>query len=186
MCSASTSRNSPCPSTQATGIAIRCSALGLLGAMLLVPAPARAVDGCRALLCLAAPDWRAIPECVPTIRQLMRDLAKGRPFPTCQMAGAGNHARHDWAIAPAFCPVQYTQVIETEGGHRTRCDYLGAFTVEIDGAPWSRIWWRMEGGSVTEFFPAARQRLGAWDTRFDDDLARWLSMQPQASAASLN
>ncbi|HNO43391.1 MAG TPA: hypothetical protein PKJ12_12395, partial [Ottowia sp.] len=33
----------------------------------LVPTSAHAVDGCKVLLCLAAPSWRSIPECVPTI-----------------------------------------------------------------------------------------------------------------------
>ena len=40
--------------------------------------PAMALDGCLVLLCLAAPSWRAIPQCVPPIRQLLRDLALGR------------------------------------------------------------------------------------------------------------
>ncbi|RZA15171.1 MAG: hypothetical protein EOP02_25220, partial [Proteobacteria bacterium] len=43
-------------------------------------------DGCVVLLCLAAPSWRAIPQCVPPIRQLFRDLARGR-------GGRPGHAR---------------------------------------------------------------------------------------------
>lgn len=57
-------------------------------------APAHAVDGCLVLLCFAAPNWRAIPACVPPIRQVLRDLARGKPFPTCVMAGAANSAHH--------------------------------------------------------------------------------------------
>ena len=64
--------------------------------------PAHAVDGCKVLLCLAAPSWRSIPECVPTINQLHRDLARGKPFPVCSMAGAGNSANNTWASAPGY------------------------------------------------------------------------------------
>ena len=45
------------------------------------PRPAQAADGCQVLLCFAAPNWRAIPQCVPTINQVLRDLALGRGFP---------------------------------------------------------------------------------------------------------
>jgi len=56
--------------------------------------PASAVDGCLVLLCLAAPSWRAIPQCVPPITDVLRDLARGRPFPTCAMGSAGNAGSH--------------------------------------------------------------------------------------------
>ena len=69
-------------------------AIPVIVASSLAPTSARAVDGCLVLLCFAAPSWRAIPECVPPIREVLRDLARGRPFPTCAMAGAGNSARH--------------------------------------------------------------------------------------------
>src|SRR6478609_8158079 len=56
--------------------------------------PALAVDGCLVLLCLAAPSWRAIPQCVPPVQQVLLDLARGRVFSTCGFAGAGNAASH--------------------------------------------------------------------------------------------
>ena len=62
--------------------------------------PAVAVDGCLVLLCFAAPSWRAIPQCVPPIKQVLRDLALGRMFPTCAMSGPANSASHRWAQAP--------------------------------------------------------------------------------------
>jgi hypothetical protein len=31
---------------------------------------------------------------------------------------------------------------------------------------------------VTDFSPAAKTQLGAWDTRFDDDYAKWLASLP--------
>ncbi len=144
----------------------------------LVPTPARAVDGCLVLLCLAAPDWRAIPQCVSPVRQLFRDLARGKPFPTCSMSGAGNSANHAWSSAPSFCPPQYTRVFDGESGPIYTCDYGGCITVAINGAAFSRTWWNFGGESVTEFSPAAKTQLGAWDTRFDDDYAKWLASLP--------
>jgi len=55
---------------------------------------------------------------------------------------------------------------------------MGAVSVTIDGAPWTRTWWSFRGDTVTEFMPAAKTGLGTWDTRFDDDYTAWLSLQP--------
>lgn len=142
------------------------------------PRAAHAVDGCLVLLCFAAPNWRSIPQCVPPIRQVLRDLARGKPFPTCAMAGAGNSASHAWASAPGYCPPQYTRVFDGESGPIYSCDYTGAVSVSINGAPFARTWWTMAGDSVTEFSPAAKAQLGTWDTRFDDDYAAWLAALP--------
>lgn len=38
---------------------------------------AHAVDGCKFLLCIAGP-WTSIPACVSTVKQVFRDLARGR------------------------------------------------------------------------------------------------------------
>ena len=154
------------------------AALVTLAALATFSAPARAVDGCKVLLCLAAPSWRSIPECVPTINQLHRDLARGKPFPVCSMAGAGNSANNDWASAPTNCPPQYTRVLDGESGPIYSCDYAGAVTVSINGAPFTRTWWSMGGDTVTEFTPAAKAQLGTWDRKFDDDYASWLAAQP--------
>lgn len=158
----------------------KLSRLGWLALVLLLlaPAAARAVDGCLVLLCFAAPSWRAIPQCVPPIRQVLHDLARGRPFPTCAMSGAGNSASHAWAAAPQFCPPQYTQVVDGEGGPFHLCDYIGAVTVLINGGLFTRTWWSMTGDTVTEFSAEAKAQLGTWDTRFDDDYAAWLALQP--------
>lgn len=162
---------------------MRTIAAGVLGMLLVVlammmPTPAHAVDGCKVLLCLAAPSWRSIPECVPTINQLHRDLARGKPFPTCSMAGAGNSANNTWANAPTNCPPQYTRVFEGESGPIYSCDYSGAVTVNINGAPFTRTWWSIGGETVTEFTPAAKTQLGTWDSKFDHDYAIWLASLP--------
>ena len=159
---------------------ITAGALGMLIVILamLLPTPARAVDGCKVLLCLAAPSWRSIPECVPTINQVLRDLARGRPFPTCAMSGPANSASHQWSSAPAYCPPQYTRVFDGESGPIYSCDYTGAVAVNIDGVLWARTWWSFAGDSVTEFTPAAKAQLGTWDSKFDDDYATWLASLP--------
>jgi hypothetical protein len=142
---------------------------------------ARAVDGCLVLLCFAAPSWRSIPQCVPPIKQVLRDLARGKAFPTCGMAGGGNSASHEWASAPGYCPPQYTRVFDGENGPIYSCDYSGAVSVSVNGEPFARTWWNMGGDSVTEFSPAAKAQLGSWETKFDDDHAAWLaSLPPQA------
>lgn len=164
--------------TAPRAIVMPAAALGLAVLAAAVPTPARAVDGCLVLLCLAAPSWRAIAQCVPPVQQLFRDLARGKPFPRCDMSGAGNNANHRWAIAPSFCPPQYTRVIDGEAAPIYQCDYTGAISVSINGAPFSRTWWSIGGDSVTEFSPAAKAQLGNWDTRFDDDYARWQASLP--------
>lgn len=168
------------PSSAASRQGTTWAALRILLALAVTGAsvPARAVDGCLVLLCLAAPNWSAIPQCVAPVRQLFRDLARGRPFPTCAMAGGGNSARNAWASAPTFCPPQYTRLVETDMSSTYVCDYLGAITVDINGSLFSRTWWNFGGETVTEFAPYAKTTLGNWDTRFDDDHARWLASLP--------
>jgi hypothetical protein len=94
------------------------------------------------------------------------------------MSGPGNTAYHQWAHAPGNCPPQYTREIDGAGGSIYTCDYTGAVSVTIDGSLWARTWWSFAGDTVTEFMPAAKARLGTWDTRFDDDYAAWLATLP--------
>jgi hypothetical protein len=139
---------------------------------------AHAVDGCLVLLCLAAPSWRSIPQCVPPIRQLLHDLARGRPFPTCAMSGPGTSARLQIAHAPSHCPPQYTREVPGANAPTYRCDFAATIAVDVSGASWSRTWWNSAGDSVTEFLPAAKAQLGAWNSRFDDDYAAWQASLP--------
>ena len=149
--------------------------------LLAIGAPARAVDGCQVLLCFSAPSWRAIAQCVPPITQVLHDLARGKPFPTCKMSGAGNSATHAWSQAPTFCPPQYSHAYETQRGTEYYCDFTGAVSVSVKGEPFARTWWSMDGSTSTEFSPAAKAQFSTWDTRFDDDYAAWLSAQPPAA-----
>ena len=148
-----------------------------------LPTPAYAVDGCVVLLCLAAPSWSSIAQCIDPVRQVLRDLARGRPFPSCAMSGAGNTARQEWASPPDFCPPQYTVTIEQDSRPIQYCTYMGAVSVTINGALWTRTWWTL-GDTVTEYTDAAKASLGTWDTRFDDDLAAWLAARPPVPACA--
>lgn len=160
--------------------------LGVLTACisLAAPQPAHAVDGCQVLLCLAAPNWRSIAQCVPPVRQVLRDLARGKPYPACAMAGAGNSASHNWASAPSFCPPQYTRLLDGPNGPVYSCDYSGAISVTVQGAHFARTWWSASGDAVTEFTPAAKAQLGSWDTRFDRDYTTWLAAQPTPTGSN--
>jgi hypothetical protein len=140
--------------------------------------PVRAADGCLVMLCLAAPNWRVIGQCVDPVRSVLRDLARGRPFPSCPMAGAGNRASHRWSSAPGDCPPQYTVEVPLESGTRYDCLFAGAIALTIDGALWSTTWWNLGGDTATDFGLAARGQLGSWDSRFDDDLAAWRAVTP--------
>ena len=42
-------------------------------------------DGCKALLCFAG--GRNVSECQSTINSVLRDLARGKSFPSCKMEG---------------------------------------------------------------------------------------------------
>jgi hypothetical protein len=167
-------------------VVIAMTVIAGAAALALWPRSAHAVDGCLVLLCLAAPNWSAIPQCVSPVRQLFRDLARGKPFPTCAMSGAGNSASNRWTSAPTFCPPQYTRVFDGESGPVYSCDYVAAISVTINGSPFSRTWWNFGGETVTEFMPAAKAQLDTWDTRFDDDYARWLALQPPPAPVDSN
>ena len=155
-------------------------------AMVAMAPPALAVDGCLVLLCFAAPSWQAIPQCVPPIQQVLRDIARGKPFPTCEAAGPGNTASHQWASAPSYCPPQYAHTVDAESGVLYTCDYTGAISVTIGSSLWARTWWSFGGNTVTEYTPAAKARLGTWQTRFDDDYAAWLKAQPPTPPSCLS
>jgi len=164
-----------------TATARAAAGVSLAALTMLAATPAIASDACKVLLCLAAPSWRDIPECVPPVRRVLRDLALGKPFPVCDMSSAGNGASHDWAAAPGFCPPQYTFTLELESGTRPECLYDGAITVRVDGQRFTRTWWSKSGDAVTDFSPVAKSRLGSWDPRFDREYASWLDAPPASA-----
>jgi hypothetical protein len=152
--------------------------LGLTG-------PAHAVDGCKLLLCMAG-NWQAISQCTPTVREALRDIARGRVWPTCGMggdSGSGNQY-----LAPEQCPEQYrTSSTDESGRVYYSCPFSGAIQVAVAGQPWSRTWWSPSGDSVVEWLPAAKVAFAnspdAMDERFDRDHATWVISEQARLAA---
>ena len=131
-------------------------------------APAGAVDGCKVLLCLAGP-WQSIPACVSEVEQLFEDLLNGDAFPSCSFASgaaytpspsnepsastasAANSWLAQWASAPdPYCPSKYITTFAPLGRTVYGCQYRGVIAVRLNGQVWSRTYWSLGGGSVTE------------------------------------
>lgn len=149
------------------------SVLRLLLVSLILCAPVAHADdwGCEVLLCLSNPKGpTAVGQCIPPIKKLWRELAKGHAFPTCFMGGSsnGNGAQHSWASA-SNCPPQYVRYQQDD--YRTPyCLYSGVVTTTVNGEVSSRTWWGGEE-SVTEYLGSQRAQAG--DTKFSDDRAAY-------------
>ena len=140
--------------------------LALLATWLL-PAVAMAADDCTALLCLAG-NWRAIPACVPPVEAVLRDLARGRAFPTCP----GN-STSTTVPSEATCPPMYS-LYNPDSGNWTGCSYEGITSVTVNGAAWFDVFWNVGGDTSTRYTLAARTQLGTFiDPKFDADQAAW-------------
>ena len=143
--------------------------IALVAAILIGAAtPARAVDGCKVLLCLAGP-WQQIPACASEVEQLFRDLAKGDPFPSCRLAAGASFsldlpdapmsapasAANTWLAQPATqpdpsCPSRYVTSFPAKDRTVYGCRYIGMIAVHVGGQLWSKTYWNAAGGSVTE------------------------------------
>ena len=155
--------------------------LAALGAIVILAlgrsGPALAVDSCKLLLCMAG-NWQAISECQPTVHQALRDLARGRGWPSCSMGGGSDSANQ--FVAPEQCPEQYRTGAERFNSSRVTysCPFSGVIHVAVEGQPWSRTWWSPSGDSVVEWLPAAKLTMAnspdAMDDRFDRDHAAWV------------
>ena len=164
-----------------------------LGLGLGLSGPAHAVDGCKLLLCMAG-NWQNISQCTPTVRQALRDVARGRGWPTCSLGG--NSASGNQYVAPEQCPPQYITDTGTDESGRIiySCPFTGVIHVAVEGRAWSRTWWSLAGDSVVEWLPAAKAAFAsapdAMDERFDRDRVAWaisdqarLAAQAAAAAA---
>lgn len=154
---------------------------------------AQAADGCKVLLCLAG-NWKNISQCVPDVREAMRDAARGRGWPRCDFtssdSGGGGtpntRANMQSAYAPGACPVQYTQRFFVEGSEYWSCSFTYFVDVVVDGRQWSRVWLNNDEDSATEYFEAARAQLPAdqIDPRFDNDFAAYEAARLAAERAA--
>lgn len=98
--------------------------------------------GCEVLLCLSNPKGpTAVAQCIPPIKKLWRELAKGHAFPTCFMGGGGGGygATHRFASAN-YCPENYL-IPPQDDRDIWRCALSGAVTVYANGQPAQRVWW---------------------------------------------
>jgi hypothetical protein len=123
-----------------------------IGALAIVPVIALADDwACEVVLCLANPQGAtAVTQCVPPIKKLWRELAKGHAFPTCDMntgGASGNSASHSWASG-SNCPSQYRYWGGIDG-NELMCEFNGVVTVKIASQLYTRVWWNVNG-SITE------------------------------------
>lgn len=113
--------------------------------------------GCQVLLCLANPGGPTkVAECVPPIKKLFKDLARGKAFPSCSFSSGNggnagtsstNYAANKTASA-RFCHPDY--FVPAEDHQPARCLMSGAVTVTVDGVRTQRIWWNGSGESVAE------------------------------------
>lgn len=84
---------------------------GLVLAATLFTTSANAADGCKFLLCMGAVNPMGISECAGTVKEVLRDLAKGRSLPTCNLVDGsnskttGNYVDYNRASYLPSCPV---------------------------------------------------------------------------------
>ena len=147
---------------------------------------AHAADGCKFLLCIAGP-WSSISQCVPTVHDVFRDLARGRPFPTCGIGGANTTAHNDWLDASP-CPSMYRQCNYRSGSY-SGCIYPGRISVYVNGGLWSQVYWDMSANTSTSYSAAAQPGLtlqagsAPLNEHFLTDLTGWNSGQvPQCQS----
>ena len=141
--------------------------------------------GCEVVLCLANPQGpTAVSECVPPIEKLWSELAQGHGFPFCDMntsGASGNGASFQWASGD-YCPPQYTYWGGSEQS-ALLCQMQGAVTININGKPYNRTWWR-GNAAVTENLSAEAAESPGASTQFQQDYAVWKVRQDASAAAS--
>jgi len=138
----------------------------------LTAAHAFAADGCKVLLCLAG-NWSSIAQCRPDVEEAIRDVARGRGWPSCSMAGAGNAANLAWSDE-SVCPAFYS-IYDADTGAWKSCAYAAVIHVSVNGAHWLDLYWQPGSATTsTRYFAPARAALAALDPRYDLDAASWV------------
>jgi hypothetical protein len=154
-------------------------AAACLPAFMLFASPsAHAVDGCKLLLCISG-NWRAIPMCVPTVVQALKDLA-WHPWPTCDMSGPGNSGNFSWANE-ITCPPFYSNY-NPENGAWQSCSYPALIHVTVNGAWWADVFADLSGNTSTHYSDTAKSSLSTVpngiDPKYDNDAAAWTPPPP--------
>lgn len=137
---------------------------------------ALAADGCKVVLCLAG-NWRNISECRPDVEDALRDIARGRGWPTCGSVGTQRIAQN----TRQNCPPQYLTEIEGHNGIPIyQCAYTGINTTTYQGRTFSQTYWNLRGDTVTQWSDEAKAMfdsvgmLDQLDLTFELDYDEWL------------
>lgn len=83
---------------------------GMVLAAALFTTSANAADGCKFLLCMGAVNPMGISECAGTVKEVLRDLAKGKSLPKCSLVNGsdskttGNYVDYNRAHYLPSCP----------------------------------------------------------------------------------
>lgn len=119
------------------------------------PTLAQADDwGCQVLLCLANPGGpEQYSQCVPPIKKLWSALRHGDPFPTCDFGSGGSQGS---GASNTFASAGYCRedLLYWGGPEQSEllCNAAGAIDVDINGALYTRVWWDLPGGTITEYY----------------------------------
>lgn len=124
-----------------------------VAALAAAPAFAKADNwACEVVLCLSNPAGAtAVAECVPPIKKLWRQLARGKGFPFCDMSGGGSTPGNSVQNQRANghnCPDEY-RYWGGRHGNVPMCEFTGVVSVKIADQLYTRVWWN-EGFSMTE------------------------------------
>lgn len=88
---------------------------GLLTASMTLATSAFSADGCKFLLCMGAPNPMGISECAGTVKEVLRDLRKGKGLPHCSLSNGqdskseGSYVAYRRATLVPTCPKGYRQ-----------------------------------------------------------------------------
>lgn len=88
---------------------------GFLTASMMLATSAFSADGCKFLLCMGSPNPMGISECAGTVKEVLRDLRKGKGLPHCSLSNGlnskeeGSYVSYRRANLVPSCPVGYKQ-----------------------------------------------------------------------------
>lgn len=111
----------------------------VIGSIFILPVTAvQAADGCKFLLCMGAPNPMGIAECAGTVREVLRDLARGKSLPTCSLAGSsegggnGSYVNYSSASHIPPCPSGTHYGQDQVYYHQGNTDSSGGYKTNID------------------------------------------------------
>ena len=143
------------------------SALAALLVLAAKPPPAASSDlGCQFMMCIAG-NWRAVAECHPPVKTVLRGLARGRPIPACPMQGDGGTHAINQSTSIVGCPSIYT----VWDDHPT-CIYPGVISITVNQQHWGKVYWDGTGNTKSHWSEAAKRLLGQGDD-YEQDVAAW-------------